>query len=691
MKRSYLTKTTILSLSTALVLGVVGCGSSDDTSSSVETKTVAGTAIDGILVGSTVCIDVNNNNSCDEGEDSAITDADGKFNMQSAQKGSLLLIGGVDDGTGLPFTGSLSAPSGSSVVTPLTSAVQSLVDSGVSPKEAEDRVKAGLGIDPDVKLTELDPFEAMNNPNATPQEKAQAQQVLASQAELQTMVHAASVTVAGADATTEPADVMDSVFDELSKKFTGQKVELSADDLSAATRAVANDVYQDNEAAKVAVKSTADEASKAAVEVAQKTKEAVEKSKDPQDILDNFNSGIKLANTELEDEVAKATEDAKTKADALTQDELKIIAQAQAQREDAEKKAAEAETPEEQAAAQAQAKLAAAQAQAAAAKLAADEEAAKQKAEQLLEAAKKELAAVEAEADAKKEEEAKKEEVAPTPTPTPTPTVDKFALNEGNFTLEALDGQTFYGFDSKTPTEAKFDFTISFTGTTFHYLSNDDDDTLDYNITDNGFISFIDPENNKTTYIRGVEVEDEEDVLKLCFASETDIVTLSINRRLATLEEYLAECQDNEYVVTSKETADKLLASLEEKAQDVTISGKVVFQDENGDPIAIPEDARIRITSSTDQKAQHWERFNMDIADDGNFSQTLSIIDNSYSDSYGGYQIAIYKNTINSSKNEWDCNEDLYKILNKADYGEWSNIVVTPAEYIDNSTQECDD
>ena len=142
-------------------------------------KHFSGTGIDGILVGSTVCIDVNGNAACDADEpaDPDGTDAQGKFEIPATTKtGPLLLIGGTDIGTGLPFTGSLTAPAGSTVVTPLTSAVQSLVKTGVSAEEAEANVKAALGVPADVNLTHFDPFDEVS---------ANAQAVLASQAHLQ--------------------------------------------------------------------------------------------------------------------------------------------------------------------------------------------------------------------------------------------------------------------------------------------------------------------------------------------------------------------------------------------------------------------------------------------------------------------------------------------------------------------------
>ncbi|MBN2816195.1 MAG: hypothetical protein JXQ67_05890, partial [Campylobacterales bacterium] len=79
--KSYLVKSSFLSLSTAIVLGVTGCGSSSDDTAASSANTTSGVAIDGLIAGATVCVDVNLNNSCDANEDSNTTNQAGEYTL----------------------------------------------------------------------------------------------------------------------------------------------------------------------------------------------------------------------------------------------------------------------------------------------------------------------------------------------------------------------------------------------------------------------------------------------------------------------------------------------------------------------------------------------------------------------------------------------------------------------------------
>ena len=240
----YFLKTSMLSVAVALTLGTVGCSSGGGGGEDSVAVASAGTAIDGILVGSRVWIDVDGDNVYDDGEptDPNGTDSKGKFQIpETTETGPLILIGGTDSGTGQAFTGMLKAPAGSTVVTPLTSAVQSLVESGKSVADAEASVKIALDIDEAVDLVNFDPFEGIEDANATVQANAQA--VLAKQTQLQVLVHTAAVTVAGADSGTDVNSTMSSVFDAIVANFDGvtEAVTLDATAVATATKAVAEE------------------------------------------------------------------------------------------------------------------------------------------------------------------------------------------------------------------------------------------------------------------------------------------------------------------------------------------------------------------------------------------------------------------------------------------------------------------
>jgi len=325
-------RTTLLSLSTAVILGITGCssGGSDDPVTQALSQAYNGIGIDGILVGSTVCIDGNpTNNKCDAGEPSAITDDKGQFSIAATTvTGPLLLIGGVDNSTGEAFTGSLKAPAGSSVVTPLTSAIQSLVEGGKSAKDAEANVKAAMGLTGvDVNLTTFDPYNEVS---------ANAQAVLAKQTQLQVLVHSATVTVAGADAGTDVNSTMSSVFDAIVGNFDGATavVELDAATVSAATKSAADEVYKDNQAARVAAKVVAQTSAENSVRDADGAEKAISTGS-AADAQANLDAAIAKANSTAEDALRKAAVDAKAAADAnaAALDEIERLQKVQQEKE----------------------------------------------------------------------------------------------------------------------------------------------------------------------------------------------------------------------------------------------------------------------------------------------------------------------------------------------------------------------
>jgi hypothetical protein len=110
---------------------------------------------DGYITGATVFADTNNNGVRDAGEPSTVTDAAGDFAIDSGGA-PLVVIGGSDIATGLPFQGHLNASPGSTVVTPLTTLIVALTAEGVVNAQAQ--VNAAFGFDPATDVTTLDPI-----------------------------------------------------------------------------------------------------------------------------------------------------------------------------------------------------------------------------------------------------------------------------------------------------------------------------------------------------------------------------------------------------------------------------------------------------------------------------------------------------------------------------------------------------
>ncbi|MGY8665927.1 HYR domain-containing protein [Bradyrhizobium sp. UFLA05-109] len=110
---------------------------------------------DGYISGATVFSDDNQNGLLDSTEALTTSDATGSFFLSEAT-GPLVAFGGTDTSTGLQFKGQLSAPSGSSVITPLTTLMALLA----SDASAEQKVLSSFGLSSSIDLNTFDPIAA---------------------------------------------------------------------------------------------------------------------------------------------------------------------------------------------------------------------------------------------------------------------------------------------------------------------------------------------------------------------------------------------------------------------------------------------------------------------------------------------------------------------------------------------------
>lgn len=152
--------------------GGSGGGSSDgsggDSSSggggSATAPTTTGFVVDGYIRNALVFRDDNENGILDNGEVSTRTDDNGAFELSGEGSGPIISSGGTDISTGLAFTGTLKAPAGSSIVSPITTLIQELTDDGVTSVEAATaKVSTILGISTDVDVLNVDPIASENS------------------------------------------------------------------------------------------------------------------------------------------------------------------------------------------------------------------------------------------------------------------------------------------------------------------------------------------------------------------------------------------------------------------------------------------------------------------------------------------------------------------------------------------------
>jgi hypothetical protein len=134
----------------ACLLVACGGGSSGSGGGTGPAPTAAsGVAVDGYLVGASVLCDSNDNGQSDAGELSAGTNGSGVFVFTLGCTSPMVVTGGASADTGLPFTGTLRAPAGATVVSPLTT----LIVAGLSA----DRVLGMLGLAASIDLLNTDP------------------------------------------------------------------------------------------------------------------------------------------------------------------------------------------------------------------------------------------------------------------------------------------------------------------------------------------------------------------------------------------------------------------------------------------------------------------------------------------------------------------------------------------------------
>ncbi len=119
---------------------------------------VIGEVVDGYIEGATVYRDTDNSATLNGSEPSTTTDATGQFNVNDVPgAGYLRAFGGIDTSTGEAFTGTMSAPEDATVLSPLTTMVQALIEGGATQDQAVAQVQTTFGTLTDILNT--DPIE----------------------------------------------------------------------------------------------------------------------------------------------------------------------------------------------------------------------------------------------------------------------------------------------------------------------------------------------------------------------------------------------------------------------------------------------------------------------------------------------------------------------------------------------------
>jgi hypothetical protein len=125
-----------------------GGGAAAATTTTTASVTIAGVVVKGYLDGATVWRDANANGVYDAGVDYAVTTNSSGAYSGLGGSGAIYVAGGTDTyGTGQVYAGTLTAPDTATVVTPLTTMIQSLKDvGGLTTDEAVTKLISLLGL-----------------------------------------------------------------------------------------------------------------------------------------------------------------------------------------------------------------------------------------------------------------------------------------------------------------------------------------------------------------------------------------------------------------------------------------------------------------------------------------------------------------------------------------------------------------
>ncbi|MCU7837049.1 MAG: DUF4214 domain-containing protein [gamma proteobacterium symbiont of Taylorina sp.] len=165
----------------------------------------SGVVVDGYVSGATVFIDADGDGLQGPNEVSVTTDGLGNFDFgDNAGFGNIVMTGGTDISTGQPFEGTMTAPSGSTVVNPLTTLVNIISQSGnTSVEQATSNVLTALGLDSGVDLLNFDPIAEAIQSSALITDTSIAIAVQAAAVQVNTLMSQTAALLDGAGISTD--------------------------------------------------------------------------------------------------------------------------------------------------------------------------------------------------------------------------------------------------------------------------------------------------------------------------------------------------------------------------------------------------------------------------------------------------------------------------------------------------------
>ena len=226
-----------LNLATALTTGqsvsITYTDPAGDTANAVQdiagndaVTITTGKVADGYVRGAQIYVDGYNGGAVNGQPDAAelvpgvVTDANGNFFLPDGLSGTIFAQGGVSIDTGVPNTMTLKAPSGSTMITPLTTLVQAYAEAnGVTAAQANAAVLDVLNLPTTIDLSTYDPLAVLSASGAP---DATALAVQKATAQVATLVEAAAAApAAGVSAQTVSNNVIQNLLGQIETAHAG--------------------------------------------------------------------------------------------------------------------------------------------------------------------------------------------------------------------------------------------------------------------------------------------------------------------------------------------------------------------------------------------------------------------------------------------------------------------------------------
>ncbi|MBI9078590.1 MAG: hypothetical protein JEY79_02480 [Pseudodesulfovibrio sp.] len=184
------------------------------TAAATPAPVLAGSVTDGLISEATVFVDVDGDRILDDNEVFTTTDAQGNYTLPYIN-GTIVALGGTDIATGLVNNTVFTAPAGYQYISPLTTVMQAMVETGSTAADAEATVKAQYGL-AGVDLKNTDPIGDLGKTNS-----AKALFVLNKAVQTANTANQIAALIQGADSAISEADALTAAYAAIGSGISG--------------------------------------------------------------------------------------------------------------------------------------------------------------------------------------------------------------------------------------------------------------------------------------------------------------------------------------------------------------------------------------------------------------------------------------------------------------------------------------